>query len=64
MRHRTRGESKNGASERVKEKEIIERLEIKDNEARRALIPKWMNNVLELRYRFILYKEEFDPGSG
>ena len=53
-----------GANERGKEKEIIERLEIKDNEARRALIPKWMNNVLELRYRFILYKEEFDPGSG
>ena len=47
-----------------KKKEIIERLEIKDNEARRALIPKWMNNVLELRYRFRLYKEEFDPGSG
>ena len=59
-----RQETLRGANERVKEKEIIERLEIKDNEARRALIPKWMNNVLELRYRFILYKEEFDPGSG
>ena len=60
-----RQETLRGANKRVKEKkEIIERLEIKDNEARRALIPKWMNNVLELRYRFILYKEEFDPGSG
>ena len=59
-----RQETLRGASEREKKKEIIERLEIKDNEARRALIPKWMNNVLELRYRFILYKEEFDPGSG
>ena len=45
-----RQETLRGANERVKEKEIIERLEIKDNEARRALIPKWMNNVLELRY--------------
>ena len=59
-----RQETLRGANEREKKKEIIERLEIKDNEARRALIPKWMNNVLELRYRFILYKEEFDPGSG